>query len=156
MRPARRARGYRLHVAEPKSAYLHRPPIVVDASVIAAALFGEGSGAEAVASLRGRTLHAPHLLDQEIGSVALKKLRREGLTWTAIASALQAYGRLAIERHAVDAEAIVDVARRYDLTAYDAAYLVIAEQLAAPLATLDDTLAHAARRHLASVEQIHE
>jgi predicted nucleic acid-binding protein len=63
---------------------------------------------------------------------------------------LQAYGRLAIERHEVDAEAIVAVARRYELTAYDAAYLVVAARLAAPLATLDEALATAARAHLAA------
>jgi predicted nucleic acid-binding protein len=156
MRTARRSRSYRLHVAEPKSAYLHRPPLVTDASVVAAAIFGEGNSGEAVALLRGRTLHAPHLLDNEIGSVALKKLRREELAWTAVASALQAYGKLAIERHAVDAETIVAVARRYQLTAYDAAYLVVAERLNAPLATLDESLADAARVHLTSSDQVHE
>jgi predicted nucleic acid-binding protein len=156
MRATRRSRSYRLHVAEPKSAYLHRPPLVTDASVIAAAIFGEGNGGESVALLRGRTLHAPHLLDDEIGSVALKKLRREALAWTAVASALQAYGKLAIERHAVDAETVVAVARRYELTAYDAAYLVVAERLNAPLATLDESLADAARVHLASSDQVHE
>ncbi len=156
MRSSGRARSHRLHVAEPKSAYLHRPPLVTDASVIAAALFGEGNGVEAVALLRGRILHAPHLLDHEIGSVALKKLRREGVAWTAVASALQAYGQLAIERHEVETEAVVAVARRYELTAYDAAYLVVAERLNAPLATLDESLADAARVHLASHDQVHE
>jgi len=62
----------------------------------------------------------------------------------------KAYGRLAIERHEVDAEAIVAVVRRYELTAYDAAYLVVAARLAAPLATLDAALAAAARVHLAA------
>ena len=129
MRSAKSARRYRLHVAEPKSAYLHRPPLVTDASVIAAALFGEDHSDEAFALLRGRTLHAPHLLDHEMGSVALKKVRREGLAWTAVASALRDYGGLALERHTVDAEVVVAVAHRYELTAYDAAYLVVAERL---------------------------
>jgi predicted nucleic acid-binding protein len=155
-RPGTRARSHRLHVAEPASAYLHRPPLVTDASVISAALFGETNSDEAVALLRGRTLHAPHLLDHEIGSVALKKLRREGVAWTAVADVLRTYGQLAIERHAVDAETVVAVAQRYKLTAYDAAYLVVAEQLTAPLATLDESLAEAARKHLASDDQVHE
>jgi hypothetical protein len=55
-------------------------------------------------------LHAPYLLDHEISSVALKKLRREGRARTAVTTALQAFGRLSIERHAVDAEAVVAVA----------------------------------------------
>jgi len=145
-----------LHVAEPKAAYVNRPPLVTDASVIAAALFGEGGRAEAVALLHGRALHAPHLLDQEIASVGLKKLRREKLPGGVIAAALQAYAQLPIERHAVDAEALVVIAERYGLTAYDAAYLYVAEQLTAPLATLDDKLAAAAHAYLTADRQVHE
>ena len=118
--------AYHLHVAEPKSAYLQRPPLVTDASLIAAALFGEKGRGEAVALLRGRTLHAPHLLDYEIASVGLKKLRRESISHEVVAAALQAYARLPIERHAVDAETIVMIAAPYGLTAYGAAYLHIA------------------------------
>jgi predicted nucleic acid-binding protein len=148
--------AYRLHVAEPKSAYLHRPPLVTDASVIAAALFGEAGRAEAVALLHGRTLHAPHLLDYEIASVALKKLRRENLSREIVAAALQAYARLPIERHSVEAETIATIAERYGLTAYDAAYLQVAEELTAPLATLDERLATAARSYLATDREVHE
>jgi predicted nucleic acid-binding protein len=141
---------HRLHVAEPKAAYLNRPPLVADASVIAAALFGEASRAEAIALLHGRALHAPHLLDYEIASVGLKKLRREAVPSELVAQALHAYARLPVERHAVDAETVAAVAERRGLTAYDAAYLCVAEQIAAPLATLDETLGAAARAHLSA------
>jgi predicted nucleic acid-binding protein len=116
---------------------------------MAAALFGESTSAESAALLLGRTLHAPHVLDHEIASVALKKLQRERVPAEAVAAALHAYGLLPIERHAIDAETVVSIAQRCGLTAYDAAYLSVAEQLAAPLATLDDKLANAARSYLA-------
>jgi predicted nucleic acid-binding protein len=148
-------RPIRLRIAEPKTAYLHRPALVADATVIAAALFGEDGQAEALALLHGRTLHAPHLLDHEIASVALHKLRREGLAPDTIAAALDAYTRLPIERHAVDAAAVVMIAERRGLTAYDAAYLHVAECLTAPLATLDDRLAAAAQSHLAA-DHVHD
>ena len=137
-----RTEHMRLQIAEPRAVYLHRPPLVTDASVIAAAVFGE--------------LHAPYLLDHEIASVALKKLRREKLHSDTIAAALQAYGRLHIERHSVDADATVRIAERYDLTAYDAAYLYVAQQLTAPFATLDARLAAAARLFLADTNQVHD
>jgi predicted nucleic acid-binding protein/plasmid stability protein len=152
----RHDRPIRLRIAEPRAAYLHRPALVTDASVIAAALFGEEGQAEALALLHGRTLHAPHLLDHEIAGIALKKLRREGLALETIGAALQAYARLPIERHAVDVAAVVVIAERRSLTAYDAAYLHVAEQLTAPLATLDDRLAAAARSHLAAADQVHQ
>jgi predicted nucleic acid-binding protein len=146
----------RLHIAEPRAAYLHRPPLVVDASIIAAAIFDEGNTEEVAALLRGRTLHAPHLLDCEIASVGLKKSRREKASGMAVNSAIEEYLRLPIERHAVDAAALSAVAARYNLTAYDAAYLCVAEQLTAPLATLDGKLAAAARKHLALEREVHE
>ena len=45
---------------------------------------------------------------------------------------------------------LLEVGRRYGLTSYDAAYVILAQQLNLPLATLDPHLAAAAR--LAEVE----
>jgi predicted nucleic acid-binding protein len=147
---------YRLRVAEPRAAYAQRPPLVADASVLAAAVFKEQGRDEAHALLHGRSLHAPHLLDFEIASVSLKKLTRDRMARATVSAALSAYGRLAIERHSVDAEALLVIAERYRLTTYDAAYLCVAERLGAPLATLDSKLAEAARAYLTNDRQVHE
>jgi hypothetical protein len=65
-------------IAEPPSAYLSRPPLVVDCSVLSALPhFEEPARDEALRRLSGKTLHAPSLLDHEIVSVALKK-RKSG------------------------------------------------------------------------------
>src|SRR5688572_243002 len=146
----------RLHVAEPKASYGHRPPLVIDASVMAAALFVEVASSEAAALLFGRTLHAPHLLDHEIASVAVKKLRRKEASHESVATVLRDYRQLPIERHPVDVEHVVKVAERCGLTSYDAAYLSLAQRLGAPLATLDEKLAAAARAYLTAESQIHE
>lgn len=151
-----RGSKYRLRVAEPKAAYERRPPLVADASVIAAALFGESGHEEALALLHGRTLHAPHLLDCEIASVGLKKLKLDRVSVESVSLALRAFARLPIERHGVAAESLLTVAERYRLTAYDAAYLCVAEELSAPLATLDAKLADAALRYLTAEKQLHE
>ena len=45
-----------------------------------------------------------------------------------------------------------ELALRYDLSTYDAAYLWLAAGLKAPLATLDRRLGEAAQRHLQSLE----
>jgi predicted nucleic acid-binding protein len=146
----------RLHIAEPRAAYLYRPAIVVDASIVAAVLYDEGGRAEAEALLRGRALHAPHLIDYEIANVGLTKRRHEEARGEVVERAIQEYLRLPIERHTVDAAALSAIAALYDLTAYDAAYLCVAEKLMAPLATLDGKLAAAARKHLALKRGIHE
>ena len=137
-------------VAEPRAAYRVRQPLVVDCSLLATVLFDEPERDEALERLAGFELYAPHLLDFEIASVALKK-SRQGLAEVA-ACALIDYGALALKQRPIDLQAQVALALRYDLSTYDAAYLWLAADLKAPLATLDRRLGEAAQRHLGSLE----
>ncbi|MEJ8835566.1 type II toxin-antitoxin system VapC family toxin [Ramlibacter sp. AN1133] len=137
-----------LHVAEPPPAFLGRPPIVVDCSVLSAALFEEQTRDEALRALLGKTLHAPLLLDSEFVSVAAKK-QRAGVPEAVIARALSEYVQQSIELHRPDITAQYGLALRYGVSTYDAAYLWVAQRLQAPLATFDAKLAKAARAHLA-------
>lgn len=139
-----------LHLAEPPSAYLFRPALVVDCSVLSAVLFEEETRDDALRLLTGKSLHAPSVLDHEIVSVALKK-GRAGWPEAAIALALADYTQQEIDLHRTDAESQYQLALRYRLSAYDAAYLWVASELKAPLATFDEKLAAAARTHLASL-----
>lgn len=139
-----------IFVAEPPATYRVRPPLVVDCSLLAAALFDEPGRDAAVDRMSGRELFAPYLLDFEIASVALKK-SRQGLSEVAICG-LSDYTALSLERRMVDLEAQLALAVRYDLTAYDAAYLWLAADMKAPLATLDRRLGEAAQRHLKTLE----
>ncbi len=138
-----------LFVADLTPTYQTRRPLVVDCSVIAAAVFAEANGEQAWHGLVGASLHAPWLLDIEIASVAVKKGRASRPDW--VEQGLVHFASLAIHRHAVDAAALSRLAVRYALTAYDAAYLLVASELKAPLVTFDQTLAAAAKRHLASL-----
>lgn len=145
------AQARQVLIAEPPPAYLSRPPLVVDCSVLSALLFEEPTRDEALRSLSGKTLHAPSLLDHEIVSVALKK-RKSGWPAESIDLALADYAVHSIELHrTVDLVAQYSLAIRYKLSAYDAAYLWLAAELRAPLVTFDENLAAAARTHLASL-----
>ncbi|RYF39796.1 MAG: PIN domain-containing protein [Comamonadaceae bacterium] len=139
-----------LYLAEPPPGYLLRPSLVIDCSVLSAALFQEETRDEAVRMMSGRTLHAPYLLDHEIISVGLKKSR---LGWpeAAVTLALGDYAQQDIELHHPPIEAQYGLALRYKLSAYDAAYLWLAAELRVPLATFDARLAAAARIHLAGL-----
>lgn len=138
-----------LYVAEPPAASALRPPLVVDASFVAAIVFAEPEMDTASARLIAYTPVAPTLLDFEMANIALNKLVRRSLTLDEAASAMTNYFDLPIERLRVDCTALVALAQRYRLTAYDAAYLWLAAAIPAPLATFDKTLAIAAREHLA-------
>ena len=138
-----------LYFAEPPAHYLARPAIVVDCSALAGLLFQEAWRDMAAEKIHGRSLHAPFLLQTEIASVALKK-HRKGFAELAT-DALAQYAEMDIHLHRVEPTPVLALALRYKLSAYDAAYLWLAAELKAPLATFDEKLALAAQAHLASL-----
>lgn len=141
-----------LLVAEPPPAYLAQPPAVVDASLICALLFDEPEAEQARAAAGGYALHAPSLIDWEVTSVAVTKMRR-GAAPEAASEALADLARLALQRAEVDFTVVAALATRYALSAYDAGYLALADALRCPLLTFDRRLGEAAQRHLASLDR---
>jgi predicted nucleic acid-binding protein len=120
--------------------------IVIDASAEVAILLNIGQDVEGIRSRiarPGETLHIPHLFEIEV----LHALR--SLTLRGTVSSERA--RLALERlrdtrfvrypHTALTERIWEL--RENLTAYDAAYIALAEALDAPLVTTDVRLARA-------------
>lgn len=138
-----------LYVAEPPAQYLKRPPVIVDCSALAGVLFQEPWQTLAAEKIFGHVLNAPYLLQIEIASVALKK-HRQGFEQLA-ADGLAHYETLEIDLHRVEPAQALALALRYKLSAYDAAYLWLAAELRAPLATFDEKLGRAAQTHLASL-----
>ena len=97
------------------------------------------------------SLHAPHLLDLEVGQV-LRRLVREGsVSINRADQAIEDLLDLRITRypHFVLLPRIWQL--RHNLSAYDAAYVVLAEQLGARLVTRDSRLASASG-HSAPIE----
>lgn len=118
--------------------------IVVDASALLELLLRSDAAEEVERRLRGRGMCAPHLIDAELAQA----LRR-----------FAARGEMHEERGRRAIDLLVDFPlRRYpfqlllpriwqlrhNLTAYDAAYVALAEALDAPLVTRDRRLAAAA------------
>ena len=127
--------------------------IVLDASAIVEQLLDTPKGLQIQEHcLSGdESLHTPHLLDIEVTHV-LRRYRQQG--WLSEERALQAIEDLTdfpLTRYAHTAflSRIWDL--RENLTAYDAAYVALAELLAAPLVTCDIRLA-SAPGHTATIE----
>jgi len=116
---------------------------VVDASALAAILFAEPRAEEAAALLDDCHLAAPTLLRYEIGSVCLKKLATYPHKQRPLLEALALYPRMNLREFEVPIPESVALARRERLTAYDAAYLWLAQELDVELVTFDDTLRRA-------------
>jgi predicted nucleic acid-binding protein len=136
-------RAVPLIVAEPRARYGARAPLVVDCSVVAAVLFDEPNRDAAVVALTGKDLFAPELLADEFVSVAVKKAHHDSIS--VVQQALADFTELELTRCRCDVRAQWRLAREHELSAYDAAYLWLAAELGAPLATFDDRLGSAAR-----------
>lgn len=120
------------------------PDKVIDASAVAALVFGEPDAENIASQIRGARLHAPVLIDFELASVCLKKLRRYPKQRAALLAAHALIKQMAIRKHSVDTQEIVLRAEQSNLTTYDAAYLWLAHSLEAELVTLDARLSRAA------------
>jgi len=127
--------------------------IVLDASVAIDWLLRTPAGQRIEQRIYARqdTLHSVHLLDVEFVQV-LRRLVRQGIVNPGRAElAIEDLLALRITRHA-PALLLRRIWRlRQNLTAYDAAYVALAEELRAPLITRDQRIA-AAAGHTAAVE----
>ena len=94
--------------------------------------------------LSGKSLHAPHQIDHEMISVAVKKSTASGSDL--VRNGLEGFSRLRLVRHSIDHKAQLELAISQNVSAYDGAYLQLAVVFNAPLATYDLVLAKAAER----------
>jgi predicted nucleic acid-binding protein len=117
---------------------------VIDASALAALLFGEPEAEVIAGRLDGARLVAPSLLGFELANVCLVKCRRHPDRREALLAGLKLRGRLGVEEVAVDHDAVVELALESGLTAYDASYLWLARQFGTDIVTLDKALDRAA------------
>jgi predicted nucleic acid-binding protein len=113
---------------------------VVDASALAALVFGEAEAEEVVARLSGARLFAPVLLHFEIANTCLKKIRRHPKQRNDLVAMVGAAFRMGIEVVEVDYLETLSLAQETKLTVYDASYLWVARTLGAELVTLDEQL----------------
>lgn len=117
---------------------------VVDASAVAALLFGEPEAEAIAVRLDGARLVAPSLLGFELANVCVMKCRRHPLQRAEILAGFDLRHRLGVETMEVDHADVVALAERFRLTAYDASYLYLAHRLGAEIVTLDAALQRAA------------
>ena len=119
--------------------------IVVDASAVIEVLLGTSVASRLASRFFGvgETLHAPHLLDVEVLQVMRRYERAGTISAMRGAEALDDLAAFPITRYPHQPLMARMWELRQNVTAYDAAYLALAEALAAPLVTRDAKLASA-------------
>jgi predicted nucleic acid-binding protein len=129
--------------------------IVLDASAVLELLLGTPAGARVARRIGdpAETLHAPHLLDLEVAQVLRRFVREGDVDEPRASEAIDVLSSLDLTRYPHDVLLPRIWQLREALTAYDAAYLALAEALAAPLLTADAKLARS-RGHRARVEVV--
>jgi predicted nucleic acid-binding protein len=123
--------------------------IVIDASAILELLLNTPASGRVAERLfaRNDTLHAPHLLDLEVAQVLRRYTLAGEMEAERSEQALEDLAGLPLNRYPHDVFLFRIWALRHNLTAYDAAYIALAEALDAPLVTRDDALARAPGHH---------
>jgi predicted nucleic acid-binding protein len=127
--------------------------IVVDASALLEVLLRTPS-AEAIEErlfASGQSLHAPHLIDVEAAQVLRRYVSSGAIDAARGEAALMDLADFPIQRYPHDMLLHRIWSLRHNLTAYDAAYVALAEVLGHPLLTRDRRLA-SAPGHEAKVE----
>ncbi len=125
--------------------------IVVDASAVLELLLASATGIRIGERLLspGEIVCAPHLIDLEVAQVLRRYSLSGDLEPSRAAEALADFRDLPIERYPHDLFLTRIWEMRHNVTAYDAAYLALAETLDSVLITTDERLAtapgHAAR-----------
>lgn len=127
--------------------------IVVDGSAMLEVLLGTETGSRIEDRLlsRGESLHAPHLLDVEVAQVLRRYAAAGELTPERGREALIDLADFPVYRYPHDVLLPRIWELRHNVTAYDAAYVALAEALAAPLVTGDARLG-SAPGHAAKIE----
>ncbi|MCY3952970.1 MAG: type II toxin-antitoxin system VapC family toxin [bacterium] len=120
-------------------------PLVVDASALVKAVTEDsGQGSGALDLMEGRSLHAPHLLDAELGS-ALRRMVLRGQLAAEVAAGARRMGEALVEVRHPHAGPLCEAAWRLrdSVGFYDGLYVVLAAALDCELLTADRRLARA-------------
>lgn len=124
-------------------------PFVVDASVVAAWFLPDETNESAnlaLSRLENEDAFAPDILTHEMRNILLMAERRNRIDIEDVLTILSRLENMPVTMVTEsDSISIVRLARKHNLTAYDAAYLSLALTMNIPLVTADKKLAAAAK-----------
>ncbi len=128
--------------------------LVVDTSVIVAALVNEPERRRIASSTEGAVLIAPASVHWEVGNALAAMLKRNRVKLAQVKLALRTYEQIPIRFVDIDLAQAMDIAAKYDLYAYDAYIIECALENRCRLISLDKRLLQAAAKARVSATEI--
>ena len=118
---------------------------VLDASAVVEVVLGTPAGAQIGRRLADPaiSLHSPEVVDLEVLNVIRRYVQAKRMAPDRAAAAVRSFSELDLQRHSHGPMLERIWGRRSNLSAYDAAYVALAEILDGPLLTTDRRLARA-------------
>lgn len=117
--------------------------LVIDASVLGAVFFREPEAEFLEKKISRHVWIAPTLIDYEMGSIFLKKLKLNSTLREELEQCFEIYCKSSLEKVEIPIGSAITLAEKYNLTVYDASYFWLAQELNIPLLTLDKKLSTA-------------
>jgi predicted nucleic acid-binding protein len=130
--------------------------VVVDTSVLIAALTDEPERQKLIQTTRGADLIAPPSVHWEVGNALAAMLKRNRINREQVRIVLNAYEEIPIRFVEIDLSAAMEVAADHNLHAYDAYILMCARENRCSLISLDKGLLRAARRAGLNIVEVSE
>ena len=119
--------------------------IVVDANVYLAVILNEPEKQSIIEHTRGVELISPQVLPYEIGNALTAMLKKKRLNKEQIIKSFDIFNMIPLHLASVNIVKALDIACTYNIYAYDAYYLELAERLKEPLLTFDNQMKDIAR-----------
>ncbi|GHT52170.1 twitching motility protein PilT [Bacteroidia bacterium] len=111
--------------------------ILLDANIFLAVILNEPEKERIIELTRGAEMVSPEVVPYEIGNALLAMLKRRRLTKEQVVKSFNTFDFIPKNLVQINVAKAIEIACMFDIYAYDAYYLEVANRLRLPLLTLD-------------------
>ena len=119
--------------------------IVVDANAYLAVVLNEPEKQRIIEITKGAEIVSPEILPYEIGNALVAMFKRKRLSREQVLKSFNIFDIIPTHLENINTFAALEIACDYDIYAYDAYYLELAQRLKLPLLTMDNQMKEIAK-----------
>jgi predicted nucleic acid-binding protein len=119
--------------------------VVADANIFLAVVLNESEKRTIIEHTKDMELISPEVLPYEVGNALIALLKRKRLQKEQIIKSFEIFNEIPVLLYSVDIGNAIEIACQFNIYAYDAYYLELAQRLHLPLLTLDKQMKNNAK-----------